>query len=191
MELTGAPATAAKKATDLGWVVQHDTAIVHIPDALMESDGATGQKGEVKTPAHDEVWVTVAATHPKGQFGFRANWRDRKFVDAHIADPLGIPVENWIDYSPSANQLRRAKDEPVNAHQRRVHEVQATATRRAWEYNDGTFRDEKRHYTKKATVLTTWLNDLLLVVNPSKAPKPKKTKPEPEYPELLLEEWSA
>jgi len=192
-ELTGAAATAAKKATDLGWTVQHSTVVVHVPDVLMESDGATGQRGEIRTPAHDEVWVTVAATHPQGVFGFKASWRDRKFVDAHIIDPLGIPVENWVDYASSSHHLRRVKDEPAKAHQQRVAEAQETALRRAWEYNDGTFRDEQRHYTKKATVLTTWLNDLLLVMNPSKAPKPKKIakQAQPEYPVLLLDEWSA
>lgn len=191
-ELTGAAATAVKKAHDLGWDAQYRAIVIHVPDVLMESDGATGQRGEVRTPAHDEVWVTVTAVHPDRVFGFKASWRDRKFVDAHIIDPLGIPVENWIDYTPSSNQLRRAKDEPARAHQQRVAEIQGTATRRAWEYNDGTFRDEKRHYTKKATVLTTWLNDLLLVINPSKAPKPKKQKPvKPEQPELALTEWSA
>lgn len=192
MELTGAAATAAKKATDLGWNVQHRITIIHVPDLILENDGATGQRGDVRTPAHDEVWATVAAVHPQGHFGFKASWRDRKFVDAQIADPLGIPVENWVDYSPSSNSLRRAKDEPAQAHRQRVQDAEHTAARRAWDYNDGSQRLEKRHFTKKATVLTNWLNDLLLVTNPSKAPKPRKPKnPEPEYPVLQLEEWSA
>ena len=162
------------KATDLGWETRLQGSVVHHEAELMTADGKTGQRGEVKVPAHDETNTFLLAWNPKARLGFKAWWCDGKFVDAHIVDPIGFEVENWSDYEPGA--MRRVKDEPTKAFEQRKAEAADTALRRAWEYNDGTTRHEKWMFTKRATELTQWLDDWLRQVNPSKAPKPKPQK---------------
>lgn len=188
--LSASPKSAAKKAEDLGWLVQANTSVTRHPDLLMVNDGKDRQRGDVKVPAHDEHHVFMLAIHPTGKVGFKAMWSDGKFDHAFLLDPLGIQVENWIDYSPSSSELRRAKDEPQWAFEARVKAAKERAEWMSWTYNDGSFRKEHRHLVIKATTLTDWLSDWLAVVNPSKAPKarPKKAEPEPVN-ELKGDEW--
>jgi hypothetical protein len=161
-DLASSPRGIYGKAVALGWTVTLDASVTRHKDVLMAEDGKEKRKGDVKTPAHNEehLWLTaVDSTH---KLGFLAEWLDGKPVGFLVQDPVGVPVENFVDY------WRLKESVKPTGH-----------------YNDGTDRIVNRHYFNKITPFTDWLTDWLELLAPESAPKrkaPKKPKDE-----LLLE----
>jgi hypothetical protein len=126
---------------------------VHVSDEYLKADSTKkveGQpvkrRGDLVKPAHDVDYWWLLAAAPAARTALRAGWKEGvtpkggrsfTFVSARCADPLGMPFELFVDYSPSANDLKQAKDEPEWAHAERVARVRFEAERMDREYNTG------------------------------------------------------
>lgn len=160
-ELPASPRGIVKKALALGWEVKTLGSTTRHEPVLLMNDGKTGQRGEVKTPAHDKAHIWVSGNMPGARIGFTATWVDRKFVEAQLHDVLGFQVENYFEYKQPA--VRRAKDEPQWAFEARQRAAIETARRQNYEYNDGTTRTENTVLVSKMGDLTDFLNDYLSI----------------------------
>jgi hypothetical protein len=162
-----------KKATALGWniemgqsVTRHDP-IFYMKDGAERKDGSQARQGDVRTPAHDETHLVIAAVDKGRTTGFSATWDDGKPSGFRIVDPVGIPIENFVDHWRLKESVKPKDD-----------------------YNDGTDRIVHRHFFEKITPFNDWLTDWLELLAPESAPKRKAAKKTKE--ENLLEgaDWN-
>lgn len=153
-KLPASPKKTLKTVTALGWdVLALRRTVTHHPAVLMQSDGKTGLKGDVKTPERDMEHIFLTAADDTRQIAFEASWLDHKFEDAIVRDPLGIPVELFVDYAPSVERKKTLG----------VEYAVSQGEHRDYEYNDGVSHLAKTHYMKTSTELDAWLNDWLAV----------------------------
>lgn len=153
-----------KKATALGWkiemgqsITRHDPIFI-MKDGAVRKDGSQARQGDIRTPAHDETHLVITAVDEHRTTGFAATWDDGKPSGFRIVDPVGIPIENFVDYWRLKESVK-PKDQ----------------------YNDGTDRILHRHYFEKITPFSNWLTDWLEILAPESAPKrkaPRKAKDE-------------
>ena len=188
------PASAkgiAKKASSLGWEVQVFGATTYHEPLLLMNDGKTGQRGEVKTSAHDKHHIWVAAKHPEAPIGFIATWVDSpSAATIRLREDLRFYSRRWLSAAderllrPSFSfvdavirdpigfkvenyavykpiRVQREKDEAQWAYDARVRAAAETAQRQDYEYNDRTTRTEHTILVRKMGELTDFLNDYL------------------------------
>jgi hypothetical protein len=157
---------AHKHALSLDWEIHLSASTTHHPAVLMVGDGKEKQRGEVKTPAKDIDHLWIAAVDSHRRTGFIAEYLDGKFVGARVKDPVGIPVENFVDYDVGKERY-------------------SPGWREVETYNDGTERLEHDYYFRQATPFLEWLIDWLEILAPEKAPKRKA----PPAPKATAEEF--
>lgn len=190
-DLTASPRSVIKKATALGWDVRVQGATTHHEDLLLMNDGKTGQRGEVKTPAHDKTHVWVSAKMPGARIGFVATYCDAPSAAAiHARADRSYYSRRWLSAAEEkllklslsfvdatihdvlgfpienyatykAPRVNREKDEAGWAHEARIKAAEEHAQRQDYEYNDCSVRTQHTIYTKKAGDLTDFLNDYL------------------------------
>lgn len=173
VDLGTSPKRIFKAATALGWDVRAWCSITRVAPVLFVHGSTQDAKnphaaGDVRYEGFDARNYAIEAKHPQGSLGFRAHWqgtsKDKSptsagFLYALVRDPVGVPVENWADYSPTA--LKQAKDEPYSAFQGRVRQAEEVAARRDRRYNDASSRLEKIHRFTQAGPFDLWLDDWL------------------------------
>lgn len=194
-DLGTSPKGIHTRATRLGWEVTVRRSRTHHEDVPFLNDGKTGQRGEVKTAAHERRHYSLVAIDSTRKVGFSAMWTGKgadgktaAFIDAIVVDPVGMPVELYVDYD-LGSVITKAR----GCGEAKAREFVETCDR---DYNDGKSYLCKRFMLKSAADLVDWLNDwtemagLEVIV-----PKPKKVKtpePEPTGLELIaLGEWTA
>lgn len=193
--------TAAKKtykaAVALGlevrcWLVVTDVeAVLYVADSK-EGDKSEHRAGDVRYPQRFERRYTVEAKHPLHPLGFQSTYVGEGlegttggFETARIRDPLGIPVENWADYTKD----KVIADALGWNEERRIQEGMA-ANRRI---NDGSSRIERIRYFTVGGDFTRWLDEWLTqkglpTITPKR--KPKATPEEKEQAIMSGGEWN-
>jgi len=147
------------------------------------------QAGEVRFPACSERRYWVEARHPEAALGFRALWAGKgegsggDFDHAIVVDPLGIPVENYVDYTIDKT---RARELQWSERQRVEHGRELN-----FRINDGSSRMEKRYLFHKATDFMLWMDDWLTQLAPDHKTLAPKTRVKKTVDEQLLsgEDW--
>ncbi|MDL5351117.1 hypothetical protein [Microbacterium sp. zg-YB36] len=177
------PAGAIKRLvgrlTAAQWpTVRLATSLVHVSDAFRVADSKlkpgeetpANRKGDLKKAAHDVRRWWVVAIHPTYRLGMRVEYlegvtakggRSFTFQSAECRDPLGMPVELFVNYEPSSDDLKQVKDEPGWAHAERVARVKADAERRDYAYNTGHSWLNTRPLFKAAGEFTAWLDEAI------------------------------
>jgi hypothetical protein len=177
------PASALKvyrALVAMGWETLTHLSITHHDDVLWATDSEEGaeterSKGDVKTPAHDRRHYWLSGRHKTLGAAFTAHWegkgRDGKnatFQSARVADPAGIPVENFVDYMPTKTEAKSSG----NAEAAMEH-----GARQSQEYNDGTLRLENVVLMTTTRDFLAWIDDWLGLLAPkhkSLSSKPKE-----------------
>lgn len=112
-ELGISPRKAVKAAQALGWEVRAWLSETRVAAVLYVGSNDNHSAGDVRYPEFTARNYAVEARHPDQPLGFRAHYtgtsrdsspRSAKFEHAWVADPVGIPVENYFDYSPGARR---------------------------------------------------------------------------------------
>ncbi len=179
---------------DLGWTSKAGATRVHHPDTFLV---AGDRIGELKTAAHDVEHLWIAAKHKQSITGFIAHWTDNRFTDAVLIDPIGIPMENWVDYK--APSITRGKDETEQSFERRTLRAEQDTYRQNYEYNDGSSRLEHKRLVDSANEFNQWMNDWLELWAPGaklltiRASRKKVAPTTEQINEAILagEEWAA
>lgn len=180
-ELGPSPKKVYKAAHSLGWVLQASRSLTSVAPVLYasnssESNAKQYQVGDVRSPGYTARHYWLEARHPEMGLGFSAHWEGEgedgvsaSFDLAKVFDPVGIPVENFFDYTKNKleakamnwNEARRIQ-EGKNANQR---------------INDGTDRLEHERVFLVAGEFFLWLDDWLAMAGlPTVSAKPKATK---------------
>ena len=162
----------------VGWDVQlafsrtHTTAEYRANDSERKpgQEAPEHRRGDLRKEAHDTTHWWLSAAFPPLRLGMTAHWvegvtpkgaRSFGLQEACCRDPVGMPLENWVDYQPDANALKQAKDEPKWAYEARVARLLQDAARMDAEYNKPypwlTFRPT---FTK-AGDLELWLQEAI------------------------------
>lgn len=138
----------------LGWdVLALRQTVTHHPAELMQNDGKTGPKGTAKKPECDVKHIFLVSADATRKIAFEASWLDGRFEDVTMLDPLGIPVELYVDYKPTAERKKTLGADYAIEH----------GDRQDREYNDGMSWLAKRHCTRVSGEFNAWLNDWLAV----------------------------
>jgi hypothetical protein len=176
--LATSPNGVWKKAEALGWkinasrsVTRHEPVFI-LKDGKPRKDGTQARQGDVRTPTHDETHLVITAVDALRTTGFAGSWDDGKPTGFRIVDPVGIPIENYVDYWRRKESIKPKDD-----------------------YNDGTDRIVHRHFFDKITPFNDWLTDWLEILAPESAPKRKAPKTKPTVDEtiaapMLIGEWN-
>ena len=163
-DLGPSPKSICVKAAALGWETTIRRSVTHHEAVRLLNDGKTGQKGDVKTAAHDRRHYFIASIDPTHRVGFTATWQGKgegksaSFIDAIVIDPLGIPTELYGDYSKYPPELAEQCDVL---------------------YNDGMSFLDKRHLMSTTAEFVDWLTDwqeLAGIKVTRKAPRKVKEK---------------
>ena len=169
------PKKLANAAASLGlsvscWVVVLDIAPTLYKHDAKENSGKSHRAGDVLHEGYVGRRYTVEARHPTAALGFQAFYLGKvaegntaSFEHARIADPLGIQVENHVDYTRAGQPGESAQDR-----ERRIQEGMAMNRR----INDGSMRTEKTRTFKSSGEFTVWLDDYLALAGlPTLTPK--------------------
>lgn len=161
-----------KKTHALGWNIEMGQSVTRHDPVFYASDGKVARQGDVKVPAHDETHLVITAVDSHRTTGFAAMWDDGKPTGFRIVDPVGIPIENYVDYWRLKESVRPKDD-----------------------YNDGSDRIVNRHFFEKITPFNDWLTDWLELLAPEAAPKRKAAKSKLTADEsiaapMLIGEWN-
>lgn len=136
----------------------------------------TGKKAGEPQPNVEVTHLWIQGLVP-GAAWFRLHFADNKFEDAHFWDAAGWPIELYVDYTPSALMLKRAKDEPEWAWKERIQTLEKDVRKRDYEYNDGTFWTNRMpRKVGAAGEFEEWLADLVPGFEPRKKPVKKQTQ---------------
>lgn len=182
-ELGSSPAKVHRAALDLGWEVRLRRSLTDVAAVLFVESSEEGarrphQAGDVRFEAYVARHYWLQARHSATKLGFEAHWVGKgetgstaAFQEATVFDPVGIPVENWFDYT---KDVRTAK-ELGWSEERRRREGQVANAR----LNDGPDSIEHVVLMRSGTEFLVWLDDWLGMAGlPKIAPKPRKTKAE-------------
>jgi hypothetical protein len=126
------------------------------------------RRGDLKKPAHRRVHWWLTAAHPGLRLAFQAHWEQKRgrtarsapaftFVEATCADPVGMPVEFFVDYGLGV--IRREKDEPDWAYVERSERLQLAARERDYRYNDGQSWLNRRPVFRAFKEFDLWLGE--------------------------------
>lgn len=161
----------ARRFVDAGWPHVHlHWSRVWVEDEVYVGATDTHGAGDLKTPAHEDVHWWLHAGFPVLGMLARVHWmegvtpkgaRSFKFQEAACRDPVGMPVELFVDYSVSANDLKRVKGEPDEAHRDRVTRAKERAARLDAEYNDGASYLNHNPIFKLAGEFEAWAKEAL------------------------------
>lgn len=167
---------ALKRLRDGNWQVTVARSRVAVAEVLYAADSKRkpGQeqpdhlRGQVKSPARTDIhWWCLALYRPL-RLGIELHWvegvtakgrRSFGFQEAMAAEPVGVPSELFVNYEPSARDLRQLKDEPEWAHQQRAALARANAERMSHEYNDGRDFLNTRPVFRSWADVDAWLSD--------------------------------
>lgn len=134
--------------------------------------------GENAGEARPNIEVThlwVIAIAPNAAW-FRLHFEDNRFKEAKVWDTAGWPTELYFDYAPSAETLRRHKDEPEVPWKRRVEQIKENIDRLDRTCNDGEFWLNKNpRLVGSAAALDDWLADFVPGFTARKKKKPEAT----------------
>jgi hypothetical protein len=168
------------------WLVVNDVSPV-----LYVADGEDYSAGDVRFEGYVARQYTVEARHPQHRMGFQAHYLGKgpdgstaSFESARVADPLGILVENWVDYT-----LNPVPGEKPAEKERRIQEGMAMNRR----INDGSDRTEHVRYFTAGGDFTRWFDEWLgqkgiKPLTPQR--KPKETPEDRESALLNGGEWN-
>jgi len=200
-ELGQSPKLAYRTAQMLDWQVQASRSLAIVAPVLYVSGSAEGAKeqyaaGDVRFEGYFARHYWVEARSSQMRLGFRAHWMGRgsdkttaSFDNAFIFDPVGIPRENYVDYTKDKNE---AKLLSWSEHRRVAEGIELNSR-----INDGSSRLE--HDWVLMTTggeFTQWLDDWLDLAGVEKVSKKKApTKAEKAAAKDLAildgEDWQA
>lgn len=132
----------------LGWSLVWQSTEFYADDSQRKpgQEQPDHRRGDLKSPARTERHWWLHASFRPLRLAVRLHWREGAtpkggrsfgFEEAICADPVGMPSELFVDYTPTGNALKQTKDEPQWAHQQRVARMKAIAERQDYQYNDG------------------------------------------------------
>ncbi len=152
-ELPASARAMLKKLRPALWSTHTLRTVVHHEDSFLATDPS-----KLKKAAHDVNHTWLAAKSHAFPIAFIATWEGTSFNGAKVRDPYGMPKELYFDYKPDANDIKRKKDEPDWAWERRVARVKSAAIERDAEYNDGVSYLMKQYLIGPKGQFDTWLN---------------------------------
>lgn len=150
-------ASIYKEALALGFTLYPRRSTFHKEAVYFLKSSTTNQAGSLRYAAKDMRFYGLTGVYPGSMLGFELYWegmgegKTAGFLHARAFDPLGIPTENWIDYSigerdRKAMSLTRAKADEL-------------AQKRDEQLNDGTSRLQKYISFVSVADFNLWLED--------------------------------
>lgn len=119
-----------------------------IPKRLLDMEAAPADQAfEIR--AEGPEWHHDAPTLP--------------YQGARVWDPIGKPVELFVDYLPNAEAMKRRKDEPEWAWFARTQRLQANGAQAEADYNDGADYIIREYPIKQAKEFDLWLEESLAI----------------------------
>ncbi|WP_025157256.1 hypothetical protein [Leifsonia aquatica] len=182
-KLPQSPNWMVNAARSMSWDVRIDAYMLYIPAVLFKHANDNHAAGDVRYAAKEHLVLEIGARLPdrRARLGFKAVYYDGKYQWSEVADPVGIFRELRYDYTPSANELKRVKDEPEWAWKARVKRMEIIAGQQEYDYNDGAEQRLHRAEMKNATELKTWMNQWVAqLAKPVEKPKRTTKKKENE-----------
>lgn len=128
------------------------------------------RRSDLRKPAHETRHWWLLAVFPALKLATRVGWEEgvtpkgaqsMKYMSAICHDPIGIPVELFVNYAPTAQSLKRLKGEPEEVHRQRV-----AATLERARYLDSTYNTGANYLNHtpvfmKAGEFDTWTREAL------------------------------
>lgn len=159
-DLGTSPARVYRAAVEFGLEARAWLVVNAFAPVLYVSDGDDYSAGDVLHEGYVGRSYIVEAAHMQSRFGFQAHYlgkgaegKTAGFESARIADPLGILVENWVDYT-----LASRAGEKDFEREYRIQMGEAMNRR----INDGTDRVERVRYFYTGGDFTRWFDEWLV-----------------------------
>ena len=166
VDVTGLPLSPKKvfkAAETMGFTVRPTQGHIYVSPTLRLAASEAGEAGSILYDEKYVTWTRLIGYRADAKVAFDATWADGKFQSVFIIDPMGMPKENYFDYSYDKNEIK------AGANPQRAKE-------RGWDYNDGTDRIEHRFMLSTSTEFFQWVDDYLRIWAPQVKPLTPKRK---------------
>lgn len=157
------PKKVLKALEAAGFTVLPTQGHIHVSPTLRINASEAGEAGSILYDEKYVTWTRLIGYRTDVKVGFDATWADGQFQSVFIIDPMGMPKENYFDYSYDKNEIK------AGANPQRAKE-------RGWDYNDGTDRIEHRFMLSTSTGFFQWVDDYLRIWAPKVKPLTPKRK---------------